>query len=184
MGEANHTHMVTHIVRHADVFKSMPCSPEGFDKKLVVLEAECQKQGRPMEGLGLSLETQILKRETDEKIDYEFESYAALRTHNDSFDDDDDRVSDSSEYDIGTDPLDSDTDDDGYSDKEDVFPLDSEEWADTDGDGIGDNSDFVKTMARYQTQTDVMLDLGILAVISLAATIFLRSRRTYDDEEE
>jgi len=100
------------------------------------------------------------------------------------FDDDDDRVSDSSEYDIGTDPLDSDTDDDGYSDKEDVFPLDSEEWADTDGDGIGDNSDFVKTMARYQTQTDVMLDLGILAVISLAATIFLRSRRTYDDEEE
>ena len=41
MGEANHSHMVTHIVRHADVFNSMPCSPEGFDKKLVVLEAEC-----------------------------------------------------------------------------------------------------------------------------------------------
>ena len=86
MGEANHSHMVTHIVRHADVFNSMPCSPEGFDKKLVVLEAECQKQGRPMEGLGLSLETQILIRETDEEIDYEFESYAALRTRNDSFD--------------------------------------------------------------------------------------------------
>jgi hypothetical protein len=88
------------------------------------------------------------------------------------------------EYDIGTDPLDPDTDDDGYSDKDDIFPLDYDEWADTDSDGIGDNSDFVKTMARYQTQTDVMLDLGILAAISLAATIFLRSRRTYDDEEE
>ncbi len=72
----------------AHFFNSMPCSPEGFDKKLVILEAECQKQGRPMEGLGLSLETQILIRETDEEIDYEFESYAALRTRNDSFDDD------------------------------------------------------------------------------------------------
>ena len=41
-----------------------------------------------MEGLGLSLETQIMIRETDEKIDYEFESYAALRNLNDSFDDD------------------------------------------------------------------------------------------------
>ena len=50
MGEANHSHMVTHIVRHADVFNSMPCSPEGFDKKLVVLEAEFQKHGRPVEG--------------------------------------------------------------------------------------------------------------------------------------
>ena len=72
----------------ADVFNSMPCSPEGFDKKLAVLEAECQKQDRPMEGLGLSLETQILIRETDEEIDYEFESYATLLTRNDSFDDD------------------------------------------------------------------------------------------------
>jgi len=103
---------------------------------------------------------------------------------NADFDDDDDRVSDSTEYDIGTDPLDPDTDDDGYSDKEDIFPLDSGEWADTDGDGTGDNSDFVKTMARYQSQTDVMLDLGIIVAISLAATIFLKSRRTYVDEDE
>ncbi len=41
-----------------------------------------------MEGLGLSLERQTLIRETDEKIDYEFESYAKLRTLNDSFYDD------------------------------------------------------------------------------------------------
>jgi len=41
-----------------------------------------------MEGLGLSLERQTLIRETDEKIDYEFESYATLRTLNDSFYDD------------------------------------------------------------------------------------------------
>ena len=41
-----------------------------------------------MEGLGLSLETHILISETDEEIDYEFESYAALRKRKDSFDDD------------------------------------------------------------------------------------------------
>ena len=40
-----------------------------------------------MEGLGLSLETQILIRETDEEIDYEFESYATLRERNGSFND-------------------------------------------------------------------------------------------------
>ena len=51
MGDANNPNMVFHIVRHADVFNSMPCSPDGFDKKLAVLETECQKQGRPMEGL-------------------------------------------------------------------------------------------------------------------------------------
>jgi len=62
--------------------------------------------------------------------------------------------------------------------------LDSGEWADTDGDGTGDNSDFVKTMARYQSQTDVMLDIGIIVAISIAATIFLKSRRSYDDEDE
>ena len=38
--------------------------------------------------MGLSLETQILIRETDEEIDYEFASYNALHTLNDSFDDD------------------------------------------------------------------------------------------------
>ena len=50
MGDANNPNMVFHIVRHTDVFNPMPCSPDGFDKKMVVLETECQKQGRPMEG--------------------------------------------------------------------------------------------------------------------------------------
>ena len=88
MGEANNSNMVTHIVKHADVFNSMPCSVEGFSEKLKVIEIECQKQGRDIKDLELSLETQILIRETDEEIDNEFESYIQLRECNDSFDDD------------------------------------------------------------------------------------------------
>jgi uncharacterized SAM-binding protein YcdF (DUF218 family) len=36
---------------------------------------------------------------------------------------------------------------------------------DTDGDGTGDNSDFIKTMSRYQTQNQLMLDIGLAALI-------------------
>ena len=84
---------------------------------------------------------------------------------NSDFDDDNDGLSDSLEYDIGTDPLVVDTDGDGVSDKDDVFPLDESEWEDSDGDGTGDNSDFIKTMSRYQTQNQLMLDIGLAALI-------------------
>ncbi|HAL49773.1 TPA: hypothetical protein DDY56_02380 [Candidatus Uhrbacteria bacterium] len=40
-------------------------------------------------------------------------------------DDDNDRLSDSVEDELGTDPIDSDTDNDGYSDADDKYPLDS-----------------------------------------------------------
>jgi len=99
-------------------------------------------------------------------------------------DDDNDGLSDIREYDIGTDPMDSDTDDDGYSDKNDAFPIDSSEWLDSDGDGTGDNSDVIKTVARYQTQVDVMIDLVVAAIVILAATSYSKSRTRDDYYEE
>ena len=63
---------------------------------------------------------------------------------NDSYedlDDDNDGISDETEVDIGSNPLDADSDADGYQDGEDTFPTDSSEWNDSDGDSFGDNSD-------------------------------------------
>ena len=63
---------------------------------------------------------------------------------NDSYedlDDDNDGITDETEADTGSNPLDADSDADGYQDGEDVFPTDSTEWNDSDGDGFGDNSD-------------------------------------------
>jgi hypothetical protein len=63
---------------------------------------------------------------------------------NDSYedlDDDNDGITDETEADTGSNPLDADSDADGYQDGEDVFPTDSTEWTDSDGDGFGDNSD-------------------------------------------
>ncbi len=91
-------------------------------------------------------------------------------------DDDNDGLTDLEELQIGTDPFDSDTDDDGQSDLNDAFPMDPNEWLDSDGDGTGDNTDFVKGMARYQTQAAVLLDLGIAVAAMISVTLFMRSR--------
>ncbi|MBU0672231.1 MAG: LLM class flavin-dependent oxidoreductase [Candidatus Margulisbacteria bacterium] len=88
MGEANHPEMVKAIVKHADMFNSMPCSVEGFQKKLDVLKKECDQQGRKMNSIDLSLETQILIRETDAEIDEEFKKFAAIKKLNNSYDQD------------------------------------------------------------------------------------------------
>jgi hypothetical protein len=45
------------------------------------------------------------------------------------------------EYNLDTDPTNSDTDSDGILDGRDAFPNDPNEWNDADGDGIGDNAD-------------------------------------------
>ncbi len=88
MGEANHPAMVKHIVRFADVFNSMPCSLSAFQAKLDIIKKECRRQGRDFAKLGLSLETQILIRETDEEIQEELKKYRGLIKHNNSYDDD------------------------------------------------------------------------------------------------
>nr|AIF25460.1 RCC1 domain-containing protein [uncultured marine group II/III euryarchaeote SAT1000_51_D10] len=102
---------------------------------------------------------------------------------NSDVDDDNDGLSDAIEYDIGTNPLVVDTDGDGVSDKDDAFPLDVSEWMDTDGDGTGDNSDFMKTMSRYQTQDQLLLDLG-LAVLILFVINSIRNRKEGDEDFE
>lgn len=88
MGEANKPEMVASIVKHADMFNSMPCSVQGFQKKINVLKAECQKQGRDFKTLDLSLETQILVRETDAEIDEVFKKFEAMKGLNNSYDQD------------------------------------------------------------------------------------------------
>jgi alkanesulfonate monooxygenase SsuD/methylene tetrahydromethanopterin reductase-like flavin-dependent oxidoreductase (luciferase family) len=88
MGEANNPEMVKAIVKHADMFNSMPCSVEGFKKKLDLLKQECGKQGRDMASLDLSLETQILIRETDAEIDEVFNNFEAIKGLNNSYDQD------------------------------------------------------------------------------------------------
>ena len=88
MGEANNPQMVSAIVKHADVFNSMPCSIEGFQEKIDIIYKECKEQGRDFSKMGLSLETQILIRETDEEIDKIFESFEELESLNNSYDQD------------------------------------------------------------------------------------------------
>ncbi len=88
MGEANNSLMVEAIVKHADIFNSMPCSIDGFQKKLTILKTECAKQGRDFSKLGLSLETQILIRETDAELDEVFKSFEKVKNLNNSYDTD------------------------------------------------------------------------------------------------
>lgn len=88
MGEANNPRMVESIVKFADVFNSMPCSAETFKNKCTILQKECQKQNRNFKEIGLSLETQILIRETDKEIDRELDYYRGLIKFNNSRDDD------------------------------------------------------------------------------------------------
>ena len=88
MGEANNSEMITNIVRYADVFNSMPCSVDAFEKKLDLLKMECEKQGRNFGEMGLSLETQVLIRDTEEEIDDVFEMIKGVKKYNNSYDGD------------------------------------------------------------------------------------------------
>ena len=60
MGETNSAEMVEQIVKHADVFNSMPCSVAAFRKKRDMIKDECAKQNRDFKSIKLSLETQVL----------------------------------------------------------------------------------------------------------------------------
>ena len=84
---------------------------------------------------------------------------------NQDLDDDNDKLSDISEIENGTDPYKQDTDSDGYSDDEDIFPLDSKEWIDLDEDGIGDNKDTFPSISRYQTSSDLVVDILLVSII-------------------
>ena len=86
LGETNHPEMVTSIVKHADMFNSMPCTIDDFQKKLNIVRDECDKQGRNYSELGISLETQILIRDSEQEVDRVFDSFRNLRQYNNSYD--------------------------------------------------------------------------------------------------
>lgn len=86
MGEANHSKMIESIVKYADGFNSMPCSPDAFIGKLSKIHEECDKQGRDFSELELSLETQVLLCESDQEVDEKLDEFSYLMGHNDSCD--------------------------------------------------------------------------------------------------
>jgi alkanesulfonate monooxygenase SsuD/methylene tetrahydromethanopterin reductase-like flavin-dependent oxidoreductase (luciferase family) len=88
MGEANNPNMIKQIVKFADVFNSMPCSLENFQKKKNLVIEECRRQNRNPQTMGWSLETQVLIRESEEEVDAELAKYKKLIRFNDSRDDD------------------------------------------------------------------------------------------------
>ena len=97
---------------------------------------------------------------------------------NEDLDDDNDILTDKSEIENGTDPNNSDTDSDGYSDNNDIFPLDAKDWLDLDDDGVGDNTDIFPSISRYQSTSDLVIDIlliSIMGIITLGAfSVFKR----------
>ena len=84
---------------------------------------------------------------------------------NEDTDDDNDQLSDVSEIQNGTDPYNRDTDADGTSDFIDIFPLDSTETMDSDGDGVGDTKDSFPSISRYQSSSDLIIDILLISII-------------------
>lgn len=87
MGEVNKPKMVESIVKHADVFNSMPCSLSGFKDKKNILLKECRKQNLCNE-FRYSLETQVLVRNTEYEIQNVLKSMKEKSSLNDSSDHD------------------------------------------------------------------------------------------------
>lgn len=88
MGEINNKIMVKEIVKHADVFNSMPCTVESFKEKCNIIHKECDIQGRNFSDISLSVEVQLLIRTTNDEIDRELEKYRKLKKLNNSYDTD------------------------------------------------------------------------------------------------
>lgn len=86
MGETNNPEMIYNIIKHADMFNSMPCSIDGFTKKLDLIKKECDRQERDFSKIELSLETQVLIRESEQEIEEDIDSYNELKKYNNSHD--------------------------------------------------------------------------------------------------
>ena len=79
-----------------------------------------------------------------------------------------------------------DSDGDGVGDNADAFPGDASERSDSDGDGVGDNSDAFSSVARYQSISDVLIDVGVavgILAISLAVMLRVIRKKSSNDEE-
>src|SRR5207237_9207044 len=68
LGEAHHDAWLDAIVRHADGWNSTPASPTRLNAKLEALRAACDRAGRDMADLELSLEIQVLVAPTDADV--------------------------------------------------------------------------------------------------------------------
>ena len=68
LGEARHERWLDTIVRHADGWNSTPASPDSLATKLDALRAACERAGRNIADLELSLETQVLIAPTEREV--------------------------------------------------------------------------------------------------------------------
>lgn len=68
LGEARHDAWLDAIVRHADGWNSTPASPTRLRAKLGALRDACDRAGRNMADLELSLEIQVLIAPTDTEV--------------------------------------------------------------------------------------------------------------------
>jgi len=68
LGEARHDAWLNAIVRHADGWNSTPASPSRLKAKLDALRAACDRAGRNIADLELSLEIQVLVAPTDAEV--------------------------------------------------------------------------------------------------------------------
>lgn len=88
---------------------------------------------------------------------------------NSDLDDDGDGIFDHVEKSMGTDPKSADSDGDSHPDNIDAFPNDPDSWKDSDSDGVGDEKDILPSIERYDTITDIVLDITlILVMVALA----------------
>jgi alkanesulfonate monooxygenase SsuD/methylene tetrahydromethanopterin reductase-like flavin-dependent oxidoreductase (luciferase family) len=69
LGEARHDAWLDVIVRHADGWNSTPASPRRLSEKLSALRVACERAGRDVNELELSLETQVLIAPTEAEVD-------------------------------------------------------------------------------------------------------------------
>ena len=68
LGEARDAGWLDAIVRHADGWNSTPASPRRLSEKLAAVRAACERAGRNIADLELSLEIQILIGPTDAEV--------------------------------------------------------------------------------------------------------------------
>jgi alkanesulfonate monooxygenase SsuD/methylene tetrahydromethanopterin reductase-like flavin-dependent oxidoreductase (luciferase family) len=78
LGEARHARWLDAIVKYADGWNSVPASPSRLRDKLAALDAACQRTGRSMADLELSLEIQVLLAPTPTEVNAIARQIAAL----------------------------------------------------------------------------------------------------------
>jgi alkanesulfonate monooxygenase SsuD/methylene tetrahydromethanopterin reductase-like flavin-dependent oxidoreductase (luciferase family) len=79
IGEAFDEATLDLIVRHADVWNSMPAGPTVLKEKIARVDEACRKRGRDPSTLAKTLETQVLVYDDRSEADRLFERFADLR---------------------------------------------------------------------------------------------------------